>query len=179
MGGWEGVDGIVVWSAQHLSPALVKPPFCSHFAPPCHQDVAEKPFATVTYTQAVQLLQNSGQKFDYPVEWGTDLQSEHERYLTEVLFDKTPLIVTDYPKDIKAFYMRLNEDGKTVAAMDVLVPGVGELIGGSQREERLEMLEQRMQECGLSPEDYWWCVCVCACGWGYACVGVRVGMELV
>ncbi len=124
--------------------------------PPLLQDVAEKPFATVTYTQAVHMLQSSGQKFEYPVEWGTDLQSEHERYLTEVLFDKTPLIVTDYPKDIKAFYMRLNDDGKTVAAMDVLVPGVGELIGGSQREERIEVLEKRMQECGLSPEDYWW-----------------------
>lgn len=94
------------------------------------------------------------------MEWGTDLQSEHERYLTEVLFDRTPLMVTDYPKDIKAFYMRLNDDGKTVAAMDLLVPGVGELIGGSQREERLDVLEQRMAACGLDPAEYWWCAMV-------------------
>ena len=125
--------------------------------------MVDKPFATISYTEAVARLQASGQRFEYPVEWGTDLQSEHERYLTEVLFDRTPLMVTDYPKDIKAFYMRLNDDGKTVAAMDLLVPGVGELIGGSQREDRLEVLEARMAACGLEPADYWWCVGLLLC----------------
>lgn len=120
------------------------------------QDVLEKPFATVTYTEAVKLLEESGKKFDFPVSWGLDLQSEHERYLTEVVFDKTPLMVTDYPRDIKAFYMRLNEDGRTVAAMDMLVPRVGELIGGSQREDRISVLTDRMVASGLNPEDYWW-----------------------
>jgi len=100
-------------------------------------------------------LKKSGEQFEFPVEWGIDLQSEHERYLTEKTFKK-PVIVYDYPKDIKAFYMRLNDDGKTVRAMDVLVPKVGEIIGGSQREERLEVLEQRMRDAGLVPEDYWW-----------------------
>ena len=119
------------------------------------QHVASNEFGRVTYTEAVEILQKSGQKFDYPVEWGCDLQTEHERYLTEQYFKK-PVFVTDYPKEIKAFYMRLNDDGKTVAAADCLVPGIGEIIGGSQREERLDVLEARMHELGLNPEDYWW-----------------------
>lgn len=118
-------------------------------------NVVNSDFARITYTQAVDLLQKSGEKFQYPVEWGIDLQTEHERYLTEKIFKK-PAFVTDYPKDIKAFYMRLNDDGKTVAAADLLVPGVGEIIGGSQREERIEVLEKRMKEMGLNKEDYWW-----------------------
>ena len=112
-------------------------------------------FGRVTYTEAVELLKKSGKEFQYPVEWGIDLQTEHERYLTEEIFKK-PLFVTDYPKDIKAFYMRLNDDGKTVAACDLLVPGVGEIIGGSQREERYDVLTARMAELGLKEEDYWW-----------------------
>ena len=118
-------------------------------------NVVSHEFGRVTYTEAVELLQKSGKQFEYPVSWGTDLQTEHERYLTEEIFHR-PIFVTDYPKDIKAFYMRLNDDGKTVAAADCLVPGVGEIIGGSQREERLEVLQQRMQELGLKEEDYWW-----------------------
>jgi asparaginyl-tRNA synthetase len=112
-------------------------------------------FGRVTYTEAVRLLQESGQKFDYDVSWGIDLQTEHERYLTEQIFKK-PVFVTDYPRDIKAFYMRQNDDGKTVAAADMLVPGVGELIGGSQREERMENLLEAIERFGLNPEDYWW-----------------------
>ena len=112
-------------------------------------------FGHVTYTEAVEILEKSGQKFEYPVKWGIDLQTEHERYLTEQVFQK-PVFVTDYPKEIKAFYMRLNDDGKTVAAMDLLVPGVGEIIGGSQREERLDVLLSKMEELGLKEEDYWW-----------------------
>lgn len=112
-------------------------------------------FGHVTYTEAIDLLIKSGNQFEYPVSWGIDLQTEHERYLTEKIFNK-PVFVTDYPKEIKAFYMRMNEDNKTVAAMDMLVPGVGELIGGSQREERLELLEARMAELDLDPKDYWW-----------------------
>ena len=119
------------------------------------QHVKDSDFVRVSYTEAVKLLQESGAKFDYPVSWGCDLQTEHERYLTEQLFQK-PVFVTDYPKEIKAFYMRQNDDGKTVAAADCLVPGIGEIIGGSQREERLELLETRMKELGLNPEDYWW-----------------------
>ena len=119
------------------------------------QHVKDSDFVRVSYTEAVKLLQESGAKFDYPVTWGCDLQTEHERYLTEQLFKK-PVFVTDYPKEIKAFYMRQNDDGKTVAAADCLVPGIGEIIGGSQREERLELLEARMHELGLNPEDYWW-----------------------
>ena len=119
------------------------------------KNVAENDFGRITYTEAVDLLLKSGQTFDYPVEWGIDLQTEHERYLTEQIFKK-PIFVTDYPKDIKAFYMRLNDDGKTVAAADCLVPGVGEIIGGSQREERLDLLLARMAELGLKEEDYWW-----------------------
>lgn len=122
--------------------------------------VASSPFVRVTYTDAVARLEaavaSGEKKFVFPVKWGADLQSEHERYLCEEVFGNAPLVVTDYPKGIKAFYMRANDDGKTVAAMDVLVPGVGELIGGSQREERLEVLEARMREVGLKPEDYSW-----------------------
>jgi len=112
-------------------------------------------FRRITYTEAVEILEKSGATFEFPVKWGTDLQSEHERYLTEEVF-KGPITVTDYPKEIKAFYMRQNDDGKTVAAMDVLLPQVGEIVGGSQREERLETLEARIREVGLRPEDYWW-----------------------
>ncbi len=119
------------------------------------EQVRDASFARVSYTDAVELLQRSGRKFEYPVAWGIDLQTEHERYLTEEVY-KRPVFVTDYPKQIKAFYMRLNDDGKTVAAADCLVPGVGELIGGSQREERLEVLTARMEELGLRQEDYWW-----------------------
>lgn len=117
--------------------------------------LATVPFRRISYTEAVRLLENSGESFEYPVRWGIDLQSEHERWLTEKQF-KQPIIVFDYPKEIKAFYMRLNDDGKTVRAMDVLVPRVGEIIGGSQREERLDVLEARMRECHLDPEAYWW-----------------------
>ncbi|MBP3342534.1 MAG: asparagine--tRNA ligase [Peptococcaceae bacterium] len=123
------------------------------------QHIVSSDFGRVTYTEAVAILEDAVKskkaEFQYPVEWGIDLQTEHERYLTEQHFKK-PVFVTDYPKDIKAFYMRLNDDGKTVAAMDLLVPGIGEIIGGSQREERADLLEQRMQELALNPEDYWW-----------------------
>ena len=117
--------------------------------------IVNSDFGRVTYTEAVELLKKSGKEFQYPVEWGIDLQTEHERFLTEEIFKK-PLFVTDYPKDIKAFYMRLNDDGKTVAACDLLVPGVGEIVGGSQREERLDVLTARMKELGLNEQDYWW-----------------------
>jgi len=117
--------------------------------------VANAEFAHVTYTQAIDILTKSGQEFEYPVSWGCDLQTEHERYLTEKHFKK-PVFVTDYPKDIKAFYMRLNDDGKTVAAMDLLAPGIGEIIGGSQREERIDVLEARIDEMGLEKDTYWW-----------------------
>jgi len=117
--------------------------------------VVNADFGQVTYTEAVDILQKSGKVFQYPVTWGCDLQTEHERYLTEEVYNK-PLFVTDYPKEIKSFYMRINDDNKTVAAMDLLVPGVGEIIGGSQREERQDVLEARMEECGLNKEDYWW-----------------------
>ena len=119
------------------------------------QHVASSDFGRVTYTEAVDILMKHNDKFDFKVEWGTDLQTEHERYLTEQVY-KRPVFVTDYPKDIKAFYMRLNDDGKTVAAADCLVPGIGEIIGGSQREERLDVLEARIKELGMNPEDYWW-----------------------
>ncbi len=119
------------------------------------QFVLNSDFGVVSYTEAIAILEQHKERFEYPVSWGCDLQTEHERYLTEEVFQK-PLFVTDYPKDIKAFYMRLNDDGKTVAAMDLLVPGVGEIIGGSQREERLEVLQERMRELGLKEEDYWW-----------------------
>jgi asparaginyl-tRNA synthetase len=112
-------------------------------------------FAQVDYTDAITILQNCDVKFENPVSWGIDLASEHERYLAEQHF-KAPVVVKNYPKDIKAFYMRMNDDGKTVAAMDVLAPGIGEIIGGSQREERLDILDKRMEELGLKKEDYWW-----------------------
>ena len=117
--------------------------------------VASSDFARVTYTDAIELLKKNNDNFQYKVEWGTDLQTEHERYLTEQIFKK-PVFVTDYPKEIKAFYMRQNEDGKTVAAADMLVPGIGELIGGSQREERLDVLTARIKELGMDPADYDW-----------------------
>ncbi len=116
-------------------------------------NVVSNEFGHVTYTEAIELLKKSGKDFEYPVSWGMDLQTEHERYLTEEIFKK-PIFVTDYPKEIKAFYMRLNDDGKTVAAMDCLVPGIGEIIGGSQREERLDVLTARMAEMGLDEKDY-------------------------
>ena len=118
-------------------------------------NVLNSSFKRITYTEAVDILQKSGVEFEYPVTWGDDLQTEHERYITEQVFN-APVFVTDYPKDIKAFYMRMNEDGKTVRAMDLLVPGVGEIVGGSQREEREDVLLQRIQEMGLKEEDYWW-----------------------
>ena len=118
-------------------------------------NIINNQFERVTYTEAIALLEKAKKKFEYPVEWGLDLQSEHERYLAEELFKK-PAIVTDYPVGIKAFYMRLNDDGKTVAAMDVVAPKIGEIIGGSQREERLDILERRIEEAGLNLEDYWW-----------------------
>lgn len=117
--------------------------------------VANSDFARCPYTEAIDILEKRKDEFEYPVFWGCDLQTEHERYLTEKVFGK-PVFVTDYPKEIKAFYMRMNDDGKTVAAVDLLVPGVGELIGGSQREERIDMLTKRMEELGLSAEDYGW-----------------------
>lgn len=119
------------------------------------QFVLANPFQRLTYTEAIEILKASGQKFEFPVDWGTDLQSEHERYLVEQHF-KRPVILTNYPKDIKAFYMRVDEDGKTVSAMDVLFPGIGEIIGGSQREERLEVLQGRMASMGVSQEELWW-----------------------
>ena len=117
------------------------------------EHVASSDFGRVTYTDAIKILEKHNDEFDYKVYWGCDLQTEHERYLTEKEFKK-PVFVTDYPKEIKAFYMKLNEDGKTVAACDCLVPGIGEIIGGSQREDSLELLEKRMDECGLNKEDY-------------------------
>ena len=120
------------------------------------EHVASSDFGRVTYTEAVELLKKNNDKFDYKVDWGSDLQTEHERYLTEQIFQK-PVFVTDYPKEIKAFYMRLNDDGKTVAACDCLVPGIGEIIGGSQREERLDILEARIQELGMDPKRYGGC----------------------
>jgi asparaginyl-tRNA synthetase len=117
--------------------------------------IIEQEFARLTYSEAIQMLQKADRQFEYPVEWGLDLQSEHERYLAEDLFRK-PVIVTNYPTQIKAFYMRLDEDEKTVAAMDILVPKIGEIIGGSQREERLDVLERRIQAQGLDPRAYWW-----------------------
>lgn len=117
--------------------------------------VANKSFKKLTYTEAVEILQKSGEKFEYPVEWGMDLQTEHEKYLSEKVVDG-PVFVTDYPKEIKAFYMRLNDDNKTVAATDLLVPGIGELIGGSQREERYELLDKKMDELGFNKEEYKW-----------------------
>lgn len=119
------------------------------------EEFVDKDFAQVDYTDAVEILKNCGKKFEYAVEWGVDLQSEHERYLAEEHF-KAPVVIKNYPRDIKAFYMRQNEDGKTVAAMDVVAPGIGEIIGGSQREERLDVLDARLEEMGLNKEDYSW-----------------------
>ena len=119
------------------------------------EGIINSSFERLTYTEAVELLKSSGETFEFPVEWGVDLQSEHERYLTEKRVGK-PVVVTDYPKDIKAFYMRVNDDGKTVRAMDVLVPRIGEIIGGSQREERGDILLDRMQQAGLDIDSYWW-----------------------
>jgi len=119
------------------------------------QQIVEIPFERATYTEAVRILENANKSFEFPVKWGLDLQSEHERFLAEEFFNK-PVIITDYPKQIKAFYMRTNEDQKTVAAMDVLVPKIGEIIGGSQREERLSYLEAKLKEFNLNPNDYQW-----------------------
>ena len=116
-------------------------------------NVLNNDFGRVTYTEAIEILEKSGKKFEFPVKWGIDLQSEHERYLAEEYFKK-PVFVTDYPKEIKAFYMKLNEDNKTVRAMDLLAPGIGEIIGGSQREDSFELLTKRMKELGLNEEDY-------------------------
>lgn len=132
--------------------------FDQHIAPGCIKrldDLASSGFEIMTYTNAIAALEKSNQKFEFPVAWGIDLQTEHERYLAETLC-KAPVIVTNYPQAIKSFYMRLNDDGKTVAAMDVLAPGIGEIIGGSQREERLDYLDRRMDECNLSKEYYQW-----------------------
>ncbi len=118
-------------------------------------NIVESDFERITYTEAIEILKKAKKDFKYPVEWGCDLQTEHERYITEEVYKK-PVFVTDYPKDIKAFYMRLNDDGKTVAAMDLLVPGIGEIIGGSQREERIDVLRERISEMNLDEEEYWW-----------------------
>ena len=131
--------------AQHYDATIV----------PTLEKIIAAEFHRLPYTEAVEILEKSGEKFEYPVKWGADLQSEHERYLTEKKFDG-PVILYDYPRTLKPFYMRCNDDGKTVRAMDVLVPKVGEIIGGSQREERLDVLSQRMTEQGLKPDDYWW-----------------------
>lgn len=138
-------------------------------------NVVNSDFGVVTYTEAVDILKKSAVKFEYPVEWGTDLQTEHERYLTEQVYKK-PVFVVNYPKEIKAFYMRVNEDNKTVAAMDLLVPGVGEIIGGSQREERLDILEKKMDEMGLNKEDYWWYLDIRKYG-GVKHAGYGLGFE--
>ncbi len=119
------------------------------------KNILKSDFSHITYTEAINILKENNDKFEYKVEWGSDLQTEHEKYLTEQIF-KQPVFVTDYPKEIKSFYMRQNDDGKTVAAMDMLVPGIGEIIGGSQREERLELLSNRMKELNLNENDYWW-----------------------
>ena len=141
------------------------------------QKLAASEYREVPYTEAVELLKKADVEFKYPVEWGCDLQTEHERYLTEQVFG-CPIFVTDYPKEIKSFYMRLNDDGKTVAAMDLLVPGVGEIIGGSQREERVDVLLSRMQECGLKEEDYWWYVNLRRYG-GTKHAGYGLGFERI
>lgn len=139
--------------------------------------LANSDYTKVTYTEAIELLKNSGESFQYPIEWGSDLQTEHERYLTEKIFKK-PVFVIDYPKEIKSFYMRLNDDGKTVAAMDLLVPGVGEIIGGSQREERLDVLLLRMKELGLNEQDYWWYINLRKFG-GTKHAGFGLGFERI
>ncbi|MBP1759518.1 MAG: asparaginyl-tRNA synthetase [Firmicutes bacterium] len=141
------------------------------------ENILSSEFGHVTYTEAVEMLIKEDAKFEYPVRWGMDLQTEHERYLTEKIFKK-PVFVSDYPKEIKAFYMRLNDDNKTVAAMDLLVPGVGEIIGGSQREERLDVLQKRMQESGLDEKDYWWYLDLRRYG-GVKHAGYGLGFERV
>lgn len=138
-------------------------------------NIVNSDFARITYTEAVDILKKSGQKFEYPVEWGIDLQSEHERYITEKVFGK-PVFVTAYPKEIKAFYMRMNDDRRTVAAMDLLAPGVGEIIGGSQREERHDELVARIQELGMDPKDYWWYLDLRKFG-GVSHAGYGLGFE--
>lgn len=119
-------------------------------------NLVDNDFVQLPYTDAIELLLRANKKFEYPVKWGSDLQSEHERYVTEEAFGGCPVIIRDYPRDIKAFYMRQNDDGKTVAAMDLLVPRIGELIGGSQREERLDYLEARLDDLKLNKDNYWW-----------------------
>lgn len=141
------------------------------------ENILSSEFGHITYTKAIELLEKENANFEYPVQWGMDLQTEHERYLTEKIF-KRPVFVSDYPKEIKAFYMRLNEDNKTVAAMDLLVPGVGEIIGGSQREERFEVLQSRMKEIGLKEEDYWWYLDLRRYG-GVKHAGYGLGFERV
>ncbi|WP_330398538.1 amino acid--tRNA ligase-related protein, partial [Mogibacterium pumilum] len=138
-------------------------------------NIVNSDFERVTYTEAVEMLKKADKDFQFPVEWGIDLQTEHERYLTEKVFKK-PIFVIDYPKEIKAFYMRLNDDGKTVAACDLLVPGVGEIIGGSQREERLDILEARMDEIGMNRELYDWYVDLRRYG-GVKHAGYGLGFE--
>ena len=139
------------------------------------QLVANSDFARITYTEAIEILEKNNKKFQYPVSWGTDIQTEHERYLTEVVYKK-PVFVTDYPKEIKSFYMKLNADGKTVAAADMLVPGIGELIGGSQREENYDKLVTRMNELGLNTADYGWYLDLRKFG-GVEHAGYGVGFE--
>ena len=119
------------------------------------EGVVSKEFERLTYTEAIEILSKANEKFEFPVDWGSDLQSEHERYLCEKVFKK-PITLIDYPRDIKPFYMKVNEDGKTVRAMDVLVPKIGEIIGGSQREDDYDTLLQRIKETDLNPDDYWW-----------------------
>ncbi len=138
-------------------------------------NVINSEFEHITYTKAIEILEQAQEKFEYPVRWGLDLKTEHERYITEKYFKK-PVFIINYPKEIKAFYMRMNEDNKTVAAMDLLVPGVGEIIGGSQREERLEILKQRMRELGLKEEDYWWYLDIRKYG-GTKHAGFGLGLE--
>ena len=138
-------------------------------------NVVNSDFVRITYTEAVEILKKADKKFEYPVEWGVDLQSEHERYLTEEVYKK-PVFVTNYPKEIKAFYMRLNDDNKTVAACDLLVPGIGEIIGGSQREERFDVLDRRMDEAGLDKDPYWWYLELRKYG-GVAHSGYGLGFE--
>ncbi|HEY8909938.1 MAG TPA: asparagine--tRNA ligase [Desulfosporosinus sp.] len=141
------------------------------------ENILNSQFGHITYTEAIDLLEKENAKFEYPVHWGVDLQTEHERYLTEKVFKK-PVFVSDYPKEIKAFYMRINDDQKTVAAMDLLVPGIGEIIGGSQREERLDVLQSRMKESGLNEEDYWWYLDLRKYG-GVKHAGYGLGFERV
>lgn len=138
-------------------------------------NIVKSDFGHITYSEAVEILKNSGGQFEYPVDWGIDLQTEHERYITEKHFSR-PVFITDYPKEIKAFYMRMNDDNRTVAAMDLLVPGVGELVGGSQREERPDRLEKRMDELGLNKEDYWWYLDIRKYG-GVRHAGFGLGFE--